>query len=483
MLATFVALGAACSGSSTVSLRTETTGSITWKPCGRVQCATLSVPLDRKKPSGQHLSLALARLPATNKRARRGVLFVNPGGPGGSGVDFLRTSAGVFSSNIRRNFDLVSWDPRGVGASAPINCGDRLDDFYAVDRDPKTSNAEMAIERTTRKLVAACVASSGSKLPYMSTRDGARDMDAIRRAMGEAKISYFGFSYGTYLGALYADMYPTRVRAMVLDGAIDPARSYDQMTIDQAGGFEQELDSFFGWCRTHDECGFAHRSDPRVAYDKLATAITEEPESTKIDGEARTLGPGEFDVGVVSMLYDGEAGFEDLGAALADAARGGGGRLLRASDEYTERRKGGTYSNETAALYATGCLDAPAPTTIAATERLATQAERVSPHFGATTTWLGLPCALWPARATQPPRPIAARGAPAIVVVGGKGDPATPYAWAQGLARELSSGRLLTYEGDGHTSYARGSGCVDDAIDSYLVDLHVPRPDTTCNAA
>ena len=483
ILVCFVALGAACSGSATVSLKKETTGSISWQPCGRVQCATLSVPLDPKKPNGAHIDLALARLPATNKHARRGVLLVNPGGPGGSGVDFLRTSAGVFSANIRRHFDLVSWDPRGVGASAPIDCGEHLDDFYAVDRNPKTTSAEASIMRATTKLVAACSAKSGSKLPYMSSRNSARDMDAIRHGMGEAALNYFGFSYGTYLGALYADMFPTRVRAMVLDGAIDPARSYDDTTIDQARGFENELESFFAWCRTHDDCGFAHGSDPRIAYDKLAEAITAEPEAAKVDGEARTLGPGEFDIAVVSLLYNGESGFADLGAALADAARGGGGRLLRASDEYTERKKGGLYSNETAALYATGCLDAPAPKSVAANERLATQAARVSPHFGATTAWLGLPCALWPVRVAQPARPIAARGAPPIVVVGGKGDPATPYAWAEGLAHELSSGRLVTYEGDGHTSYARGSGCVDDAIDSYLVDLQVPPAGTTCNAA
>jgi pimeloyl-ACP methyl ester carboxylesterase len=480
ILVTFVALGAACRESSTVSLHTETTGSITWKPCGRVQCATLQVPLNAEKRSGEHLSLALARLPATNKRGRRGVLFVNPGGPGGSGVEFLRTSAAVFSPTLRRDFDLVSWDPRGVGASTPIECGDHLDGFYAVDRDPKTATDQTAIERATRKFVAACVAASGSRLPYMSTRDGARDMDAIRRAMGEATISFFGFSYGTYLGALYAQMYPARVRAMVLDGAIDPARSYDQTTLDQARGFENELESFFSWCRTHDECGFAHGSDPRVAYDKLTEAIAAEPVATKVDGEDRTLGPGEFDIGVVSLLYNGEAGFDDLGAALADLARGGGGQLLHATDEYTERSKGGTYSNETAVLYATGCLDAPAPTTVTATERLAARAAEVSPHFGATTTWLGLPCALWPTRATHAPRSITAPGAPPIVVIGGKGDPATPYAWAQGLARELASGRLVTYNGDGHTSYARGNSCIDDAVDSYLVDLHVPPPDTTC---
>jgi pimeloyl-ACP methyl ester carboxylesterase len=482
VLVMLVAVGAACRGSSTVSLHSETTGSVTWRPCGRVQCASLAVPLDPKKPAGDHIGLALARLPATNKRARRGVLFVNPGGPGGSGVDFLRTSAGVFSPNLRKNFDLVSWDPRGVGASAPIDCGDHLDAFYAVDRDPKTASAQNSVTRATNRFVAACTAKSGASLPFMATVNGARDMDAIRRAMGEATISYFGFSYGTYLGTVYAEMYPKHVRAMVLDGAIDPARSYAQTTVDQARGFEHELDAFFEWCRNHDSCGIAHGSDPRAAYDKLAAAIAAEPVATKVDGEARTLGPGEFDLGVVSILYEGESGFGDLGAALADAARGGGSRLLRASDEYTERNKGGTYSNETAALYATGCLDAPAPKGVAAVDALAAQAARVSPHFGATTTWLGLPCAVWPVRATQPPRALDARGAQPILVVGGKGDPATPYAWAQGLARELSSARLLTYEGDGHTSYARGSACVDGAVDSYLLDLEVPAPETTCSS-
>jgi pimeloyl-ACP methyl ester carboxylesterase len=468
-----------CSSIGTVHLKTETTGAITWRPCGNVQCGSLSVPLDDTHPAGAHITLALARLPATGRRI--GVLFTNPGGPGASGVDFLRDASSVFKHEILKAFDIVSWDTRGVGKSAPVDCGDRLDSFYAVNRDPSDTAGIAENVDATKQFVATCEHNSRPELPYVSTNATVRDLDAIRAAMGEDRISYMGFSYGTYLGTLYADAFPQHVRAMVLDGAIDPALSYRDSTLGQASGFEQALRDFFDWCAHHSECGFAHGSDPRAAYDDLQRMITDEPIPAKVDGESRTLGPGEFDIGVVSALYDGTNGFADLGSALAQAARGTGDQLLQFSDQYTDRQKGGTYSNETAALYAIGCIDGPAPATTIGVEQLAEQARKVAPHFGPTTTWLGLPCTFWPVPAVSKPAPVHANGAPPILVVGNTGDPATPYAWAQALARELSSGHLLTLKGDGHTSYTRGSDCVDKAVDEYLLKLTVPPNGTVCS--
>jgi pimeloyl-ACP methyl ester carboxylesterase len=477
-LLVILALVPACSGIGTVHLKVETTGSITWTPCGTVQCGSLTVPLDDMHPAGKSVTLALARRPATGRRV--GVLFTNPGGPGASGVDFLRNAPSVFKPEILKAFDIVSWDPRGVGKSAPIDCGNKLDSFYAVNRDPVNAAGIAANVDATKQFVATCEHNSKAELPYVSTEATVHDMDAIRGAMGEAQISYMGFSYGTYLGTLYADAFPQRVRAFVLDGAVDPALSYRDSTIGQASGFEHALNDFFDWCRDHSECGFAHGSDPRSAFDDLQNLITEEPIPAKVDGESRTLGPGEFDIGVVSALYDGTAGFADLGSALAEAARGTGDQLLQFSDRYTERQKGGTYSNQTAALYAVGCLDGPAPATTIGVEQLADNARRVAPHFGPTTAWLGLPCTYWPVPAVSKPAPVHAAGAPPILVVGNTGDPATPYPWAQALARELHSGHLLTYDGDGHTSYARGSECVDKAVDGYLLNLTVPPDGTVC---
>jgi len=478
LVAAVLAAGA-CSGSSgSVVLRHERTGTIEWAPCDRVECGTLSVPLDFTRPDGPHITLALARLPARGKPI--GVLFTNPGGPGGSGVDFLRDADEQFPAEIRNSFDLVSWDPRGLGPDAPVRCLDDLDPFFAVDHDPRTPAARAENVSAAHAFVDACRQKSGRLLAYMSTAATVRDLDAIRGAMGEDKISYVGFSYGTLIGAVYADMFPRRVRAMVLDGVVDPARSYADTTLQQAEGFDAALRAFFADCRADSACAFARGGDPAAAYDDLAGQIAAESEPATVDGEHRTLGPGELDIGVASALYAGTDGYDDLAAALAQAAGGNGSRMLALADQYTGRSTGGKYSNETAAFYATSCVDSPAPRSVAAVQQLAARAVRAAPRFGASTAWLGLPCTFWPVSAEGKAAPIHAPGAPPIVLVGTTGDPATPYAWAQGLASELRSGRLLTVEATSHTSYGRGRDCVDGTVDRYLLELAVPAPGTRC---
>src|SRR4051794_27032626 len=288
VIVALVLITAACAATGdSVLLRHETTGRIDWTPCEKVECGSLSVPLDYTHPNGRHITLALARLPASHRRA--GVLFTNPGGPGASGVSFLREAAAVFPTEIRDSFDLVSWDPRGVGASDPVRCLDDLDPFYAVDRDPRTPAAVAQNVSVAKSFVAACKQSSGDLLPYVSSEATSRDLDAIRAAMGERQISYVGFSYGTFIGALYADRFPTHVRAMVLDGAIDPARSSAVSTIDQAKSFDADLNAFFDHCRSDTSCAFARGSDPAAAYDDLTRTIAEEPVPATVAGEHRTL--------------------------------------------------------------------------------------------------------------------------------------------------------------------------------------------------
>jgi pimeloyl-ACP methyl ester carboxylesterase len=463
---------------STVALRDEKTASVAWRPCNAIECGSLSVPLDFRRPSGPQITLALARLPARKKAI--GVLFTNPGGPGGSGLDLLRESANVFPAEIRDSFDLISWDPRGVGASAPVHCLGSLDAFYAVDRSPQSAAEVARIVAASQAFAAGCRKNSAAILPYLSTAASARDMDAIRAAIGAPQISYVGFSYGTFLGAVYADLFPAHVRTMVLDGAIDPALSYADTSIDQAKSFEADLAAFFADCAARSSCAFAHGTDPAMAYDDLARAITAEPIPGVVDGEHRTLGPGELDLGVASALYSGAAGYKSLASALAQAARGAGDQMLALSDAYTGRRRNGAYSNETDAFYATGCIDAPAPATASAAAALAARAAKVAPHFGASTVWLGLPCTYWPVAAQGKAAPVYAPGAPPIVVVGALHDPATPYTWAQSLAKELRSGRLVTASGNSHTSYGRGDQCVDDAVDTYLLKLQAPAAGAQC---
>ncbi len=476
-----VVLSAGCSATGTKSLRVDHTGAITWTPCrnGAVQCAALEVPLDAARPDGEHISLALARRPASGKRI--GVLLTNPGGPGVSGVQFLESAASVFGPEILRRFDIVSWDPRGVGASAPIRCLDNLDAFYAVDRTPEDSAAVARNVAVAREFAASCEKRSGRELGDIATSASVRDMDAIRAAIGETRISYLGFSYGTFLGARYADAYPQHVRTMVLDGVVDPSLSYSAATITQAKGFEEVLNAFFAWCRMDSRCGFARGGDPADAFGRLERAVAAEPTPATVNGEERTLGPGEFDIGVAQALYAGRAGFPTLAGALVDTARGSGDQMLALADEYTERQPGGKYSNLTAAFYAISCVDAPSPPTVADVQRLADQAARVAPHFGAANAWLGLPCTFWPVPARDKPAAVHDAGAPPLLVVGTIHDPATPYASAQSVASQLNA-RLLTFEGDGHTAYGRGSSCIDDAVEKYLLTAKVPAAGTRCPA-
>lgn len=471
-----VAAAAACGGSSG-GLRVERTGTITWKPCGNVQCATLEVPLDRAHPGGAKVPLALVRKPATGKRV--GVLFTNPGGPGGSGVDFL--SGGTpFGKNIRSAFDIVSWDPRGIGRSDPVQCEGNLDAFYAVDRSPANAGQINANVDAARSFVDSCAQRSGPELPFVDTDETARDMDAIRQALGEQQVTYAGFSYGTYLGLRYEALFGDHLRALMLDGVIDPSVTFAQSTIDQAAGFEHALDDFFTWCRSDSRCAFARGGDPRAAYDSIAHDLESESVPATLDGEHRTLGPGEFDIGVVSALYGGSGVYPDLADALAAVGRGSGDQMLRFADAYTDRSSGAKYSSETAALYAIACTDSPSPASLTDVQKLAGDATRVAPHFGATTAWIGLPCTYWPVKAHATP-PVQRTGTAPVLLIGNTRDPATPYAWAKNVASQLPGSSLLTYEGTGHTAYGRGSSCVDAAVEKFLRSAALPGV-TSCRA-
>jgi pimeloyl-ACP methyl ester carboxylesterase len=474
-----IATGALASCSTTPS--TERTGALVWRECGAVECTTMSVPLDRTQPNGRRIRLSLARRPADGRRL--GVLLANPGGPGGSGIELMQDADGIFDRSVRERFDIVSWDPRGVGASTPVKCTNDLDFFYEVDRsraDAATARANVA---AARRFVDACRRNSASLLPHLSTRDSADDMDAIRAALGVRTISYLGFSYGTYLGAVYANRYPDRVRAMVLDGAVDPARSYADSTIRQAVAFDRALAAFLVWCRDNSRCAFARHGNPTTAFRDLTTLMAHGTLPAEVRGEKRTLGPGAANIGIATALYGGKdrnGGWETLGDALRDASQGDGSALLALADAYTRRQPGGRYANETDAFYATGCLDSPAPPTVSAVRRLAARAVRVAPVFGASTVWLGLPCTYWPVAPVGRVGPIRAAGAPPILVIGTTADPATPYASAQALARELQSGRLLTSVGEGHAAYGRHDSCIDTKVDDYLISRRLPAAGTRC---
>jgi pimeloyl-ACP methyl ester carboxylesterase len=466
----------ACGNSQPFESRT---GDVVWEACGEIACATLSVPLDHDDPGGRRIDLALGRVRATGDR--EGVVLTNPGGPGGSGLELLEYADEVFSPDVRERFDIVSWDPRGVGESAPVECAVDLDDFLAVDHSPDSDAEVNDNVMAAEAFAAGCTDGSAALLPFVSSRSTVDDMDFIRDALGEAELTYVGFSYGTLLGALYAQEYPERVRAMVLDGAIDPSLSPVEIAEVQAVGFEQALQAFFDWCGGNDDCGFATGGDPRVAFDRVIAGIDAEPLPAEIDGEARTLGPGEADLGVAQALYFGREGWPTLAEALAVAAQGDGTPLLMLSDFYAGRETGGAYSNEMFAFYAIGCLDGPAPATVDEVQRLADDTATRAPTFGAPSFWLGLPCTYWPVPPDGVAAPVDAPGTPPIVVIGTTNDPATPLSGAKGLAAQLADGRLLVYEGEGHTAYGGRSDCIDDAVDEYLLTLTAPADGTRCS--
>ena len=446
-----------------------------WKGCGSdgFQCATLTVPLDATRPALGTVDLALTRHRATG-RSRVGSLVVNPGGPGASAVDFVQGSYLDFPQTVREHFDLVAFDPRGVGRTAPVRCATtaELDSYFHLDQSPDTPAEVAAFDAANKKLADGCRRRSGSILPYVSTDIAAQDMDRVRQAVGDAKLTYLGYSYGTSIGASYLDQFPTHVRAMVLDGALDPTLTWDQLLAGQSRGFEVALGAFLADCE-RTGCAFrkAVRGDLTKAFDALAARV----ETRALPGDAtRTVGPDEFTVGVWAGLYSRRYGWPAIADALAGAEQGQGAALLALSDSYLERTGKG-YANVSEALLAVSCIDRPWPRTDGPYYALAKRVGAAYPRFGPTIALSGLTCASWPVPPVSTPKAVSGAGGPPVVVIGTTRDPATPYPWAVALARQLAHGVLLTHDGDGHTVYRVGApGCITAPVDSYLVSLRVP---------
>lgn len=455
---------------------------VSWKTCDGndgptdEQCATLMVPLNYAQPDGAKIGIALARQRATGHKI--GSLVMNPGGPGASGIDELSYLASLLPGSVTSRFDIVSFDPRGVARSDPVRCetGPELDQFIHLNPAPTTEVGFNQLLAASRLFDQRCEAQSGTILPYVGTVNVARDMDEIRAAVGDATLTYFGFSYGTFLGATYADLFPTHIRAMVLDGALDPDADPISANIEQATGFDQELTSFFAYCTANSSCPWHPPGDHLSAdFTALMARIGAHP----LPGSGtRTLGPGEAFFGVAQELYD-QAAWPDLANGLARADAGDGSLLLQFSDDYTGRSASGAYDNSIEANNAISCVDEPWPRDPAVLEQAAVTAKKEAPVFGVADLYGALTCTDWPAPATSTPHVIRAAASPPIVVVGSTGDPATPYADSVALAGQLTHGLLITRVGDGHTGY-RSSQCVRNYVNSYLVNLTVPPEGVRC---
>ena len=453
-----------------------------WRPCaGGFQCARLLVPFDYAHPAGPHFSLPVIKLPAADRAARIGALVINPGGPGASGVQYaLGARTGEFTSAVLSRFDIVGFDPRGVGQSDPaVRCmtGPQLDKYFATSDDPANS-AQFATVVSERKLYAAqCARNAAALLPYLGSANQAKDMDVLRAALGEQALTYLGKSYGTYLGASYAQQFPSRVRALVLDGAVDPAASGLQLDVTQAEGFESAFDQFTTWCATQSGCPLGAGGESAVGkVAGLLTAADRHP-LTNLLGASQPANGAMLLGGIESALYLRQE-WPVLKSALSGAFDGDGTILIQLADSLLERSTSGTYSNLSDALMSVDCIDRPWPRSLGSWRAAAAAAAKAAPLFGAPLVWGSLPCAYWPVPSSV--EHIRAAGAPPVLVVGDLHDPATPYQWAINLSRELASGVLLGWNGEGHTSYMQGSSCVDGIVDSYLTTLRVPHSGTVC---
>jgi pimeloyl-ACP methyl ester carboxylesterase len=453
---------------------------LAWSGCGDNQCAKLTVPIDYSHPEGGTIQLAVLKVRSNKPSERIGSLVVNPGGPGGSGVFYA--AGAQFTDQVRAAYDVVGFDPRGVGASAPVKClNDReLDNFLGADPTPATKTQEQKIADSAKAFADKCKANGGALLGHVSTIEAAKDMDVLRAALAEPKLNYLGKSYGTFLGATYADLFPNKVGRFVLDGVIDPNLTSSQVNAGQADGFEMATRAYVADCVNKGNCPLGDSVDSGLATLRGFLKQMDTNPLPVDDPYVKKLTEGWASLGVAGPMYDPQQ-WPDLTEALRQAFAGHGTSLMKLADNYAERTSGGAYQgNLMQVIYAVNCLDRSDVKALTHFESEARSLTAKAPTWGPFLAWSTVACGYWPVPANNAPKKITAAGSGPIVVVGTTRDPATPYKWAQGLVSELQNGHLITYNGDGHTAYMRSNSCVDDAVDAYLVKGVVPPPGLKC---
>lgn len=454
-----------------------------WSGCGDgMQCGTVTAPLDWAQPGGATIELAVIRQPATGG-SPRGSLLVNPGGPGGSGVDFIRDSIDFATSEtLQREFDVVGFDPRGVGASTAVVCtadDAELDDYiYGIVPGVRGSDAWIAAtEQKNAAFGQGCLTHTGELLAQVDTVSATRDLDLLRAVLGDATLSYLGYSYGTYLGARYAELFPERAGRLVLDGAIDPSASEFDVTLTQARGFEGALTAYLTDCLGRDGCPFT--GSVAAARDRIATLLTRLDADPIPADDGRELGAATMFSAIILPLYN-RGNWSYLDELFADVFAGGTETAFFLADVYNNRDASGSYeTNSSLAFTAVNCLDYPSDGDVATMRAEAEELAAEAPVFGPWMAYGGTLCPQWPFVSSVVRGPITAPGSPDILVIGTTGDPATPYVWAEALAAQLERGHLVTHTGEGHTAYGE-SACVTEVADAYLVDGTVPASDPMC---
>ena len=451
---------------------------VKWTNCGAADCATIVAPLDYSDPEGGTIDLAISRVKATGDRI--GSLFVNPGGPGGSAVDYAKAADYIVSPAVREFFDIVGLDPRGVAFSDPVECltDAQLDELGAADGTPDSAAEEQRVVELSALPGEGCAKKSDPRFAHVGTVDAARDLDLARALVKDETLTYLGKSYGTMLGATYAELFPDRVGRMVLDGVLPASLDLVEVTKGQADAFEVAVLDFARDCLTHSDCPFSGSPDDAVTQlqDWLASL-----DADPIPGTDRDLNEPLAAYAVLANLYFPGYDYPRLRSALAAAIeRDDPKQMFDILDARISRGPDGRYlDNSTEAFYAVTCLDRPFTGTVDDVRALAEEWKATAPTFGPALAWGLLPCKDWPASSDRVTQTVA-EGSNPILVVSTRKDPATPYQWGTRLVDELDNATLVTFEGVGHTAYGDGVSCVDDAVDRYLLKGTVPKKDLVC---
>jgi pimeloyl-ACP methyl ester carboxylesterase len=461
-----------------------------WAKCGGAnECADLTVPLDYAKPGTDDITIKVLRVKARDQGKRLGSLVVNPGGPGGSGVDYAAAADNIVGTQVRRYYDVVGFDPRGVGRSAAVDClNDRaLDDFLGYDPTPDNASEEQGLLREVKAMASGCEARSAKLLPHVGTVDAARDMDVLRAALGDAKLTYLGKSYGTFLGSTYAELFPKRVGRFVLDGVVPPDLTSEEMAEGQARGFEMATRAYVKDCVDQGNCILGSSVDEGMQWIRTFLKRLDARPIPSGDSAAPRLTEAWGSLGLGAALYD-QGAWGILTEALKDAQAGDGSALMALADTYADRQPGGRYSgNIMEVIYAVNCLDRPDSPDLASYRAYAEKFSKSAPTWGDFLAWGNLACGNWPVKEVAlpgappvGPHKIRAEGSDTIVVVGTTRDPATIYEWSKRLRDQLANAVLVSFDGDGHTAYRRSNDCVDNAIDAYYVEGRTPKDGLTC---
>ncbi|WP_369233322.1 alpha/beta hydrolase [Streptomyces sp. R21] len=447
------------------------------------QCATMKAPRDWNKPKGDTIGIALVRAGTSGDKSKRiGSLVFNFGGPGGSGVTAL-PSFGEDYAKLRTRYDLVSFDPRGVGRSAGVKCEDdeQLDDYFQQDATPDDDAEQKKLLDNTRTFNAACEKNSGKTLPYVRTTDAARDMDLMRQVLGDDKLHYFGISYGTELGGVYAHLFPGNVGRAVFDAVVDPTQNPEQGSLGQAKGFQLALDNFAEDCASKTEdCPIGDSAQD--VKDRIAKLL-KDLDSKPIQGIfPRELTQTAATSGVAQALYSKDF-WEFLTESLEQAYEGNGRGLMLLADSLNGRNDDGQYSNLAAANVSINCADEKARYSAADVRAKLPDFRAASSVFGDYLAWSMVTCTDWAVAGAADHADVSAAGAAPILVVGNTGDPATPYEGAKKMADALGKGVgiEMTYKGQGHGAYDSGNKCVHNAVDGYLLAGKVPAANTICS--